>query len=288
MLIVSGARRSGTSMWMQVLQAAGLPVIGEAFPLEWKQTLGQLNRGGFYESTLRDGINFTSNPHPVSGVYLHPAETRADVVKVFAEGVVHTDFAFLDRVLVSVRPWQAYAASMDRLYAIEDEAHGRAADQRPPRLHGALEWWRANYGLIRDVALRRYPVHFQSWPATLRSPDTVIPEVLSWLGEALPSGSRALDVEAAVAIVDPTQATCADPPHIDHDLPEAAPEVFDAIFEAIDAGHGLEAELVERMNATHERLEPYFIDHARAHAQWLVDHPEGGASLLSLERDDAT
>ena len=77
-------------------------------------------------------------------MYLHPSETRADVVKVFAEGVVHTDFAFLDRVLVSVRPWRAYTASMDRLWAVEDEALGRKPEERMPRLHGALEWWRAN------------------------------------------------------------------------------------------------------------------------------------------------
>ncbi len=276
-------------MWMQVLQAAGLPVIGEAFPLQWKQTLVELNRGGFYESTLRDGVNFTSNPHPSSGVYLHPHETRADVVKVFAEGVVHTEFAFLDRVLVSVRPWQAYAASMDRLYAIEDAALGRSVDQRPPRLHGALEWWRANYGLIRDVALRRYPVHFQSWPATLRSPQTVIPEVLSWLADALPPGSGPLDVEAAVAVVDPAQTTYAEPPTIEHQLPQQAPRVFDALFAAIDEGRGLEADLVEQMNAAHELLEPLFIEHARAHAQWLVHHPEGvGRSLLSLEGDEAS
>ena len=32
MIFVSGTKRSGTSMWMQVLRAAGLPVLGEAFP----------------------------------------------------------------------------------------------------------------------------------------------------------------------------------------------------------------------------------------------------------------
>ena len=29
MVIVTGTRRSGTSMWMQILQAAGLPIVGE-------------------------------------------------------------------------------------------------------------------------------------------------------------------------------------------------------------------------------------------------------------------
>jgi hypothetical protein len=282
MLIVSGARRSGTSMWMQVLQAAGLPIIGDAFPLNWKETLGELNRGGFYESTLRDGINFTSNPHPVSGVYLHPHETRADVVKIFAEGVSHTEFAFLDRVLVTVRPWQAYVASIDRLWEVEDEALGRTPDQRMPRLHGALEWWRANFGLIRDVAMRRYAVHFQSWPATLRDPKTVIPSVLDWLRPALPKDA-VLDVEAAVAIVKPKLSTCSEPPDVDCELPQSVTKVFDALFEAIDAGHGLPAELVASMNETHERLEPHFVEHAREHARWLSENAGSTGHLLSLD-----
>ncbi len=272
-------------MWMQVLEAAGLPVIGERFPLDWKARLGELNRGGFYESTLRDGINFTTNPHPVSGVYLHPHETRADVVKVFAEGVVHTEFAFLDRVLVSVRPWRAYAASIDRLWAVEDAALERTPAQRMPRLHGALEWWRANYGLIRDVALRRYAVHFQSWPAVLRSPQTAIPSVLEWIQGSLPEGAPALNVDAAVAIVDPKQSTCADPPEVDCDLPSSVLEVFDALFDAIDRGQGLSAALVERMNAAHEQIEPRFVEHAKAHAAWLQEHPGMVPSLLSLDPD---
>lgn len=269
-------------MWMQVLEAAGLPTIGEAFPLDWEQALGSLNRGGFYESTLRDGINFTSNPSPSSGVYLHPHETRCDVIKVFAEGVVQSDFAFLDRVLVSVRPWRAYAASIERLWAVEDEARDRDPRDCPPRLHGALEWWRANYGLIRDVAMRRYAVHFQSWPATLRAPHEVVPSVLQWLSSALPDDAPPLNVEAAVAVVDAGRASCADPPSVECDLPTDALASMDLLFEALDQGQGLSAELVARLNDTHEQLEPFFVEFTRAHAAWMAANPGGGATLLSL------
>jgi len=34
-IVVTGTKRSGTSMWMQVLGAAGLPVVGDAFPADW-------------------------------------------------------------------------------------------------------------------------------------------------------------------------------------------------------------------------------------------------------------
>ena len=65
MIFVSGTKRSGTSMWMQVLQAAGLPILGKAFPRNWGTgPLRDANPDGFYETLLRNGIYFATNPHP--------------------------------------------------------------------------------------------------------------------------------------------------------------------------------------------------------------------------------
>ena len=57
MVIVTGPKRSGTSMWMQVLRAGGLPVMGEAFLRHWGEFIRACNPGGFYESRLRGGLN---------------------------------------------------------------------------------------------------------------------------------------------------------------------------------------------------------------------------------------
>ena len=49
MIFVSGTKRSGTSMWMQVLKAAGFRILGKAFPRRWGETkLRAANEGGFY------------------------------------------------------------------------------------------------------------------------------------------------------------------------------------------------------------------------------------------------
>ena len=39
MIFVSGTKRSGTSMWMQVFAAGGYHVLGKAFPRSWEKTL---------------------------------------------------------------------------------------------------------------------------------------------------------------------------------------------------------------------------------------------------------
>ena len=65
MFIVTGTKRSGTSMWMQILIAAGLPIIGEAFPMRWEHTIKAANPEGFYEGTCA-GAGFAGQQHGYS------------------------------------------------------------------------------------------------------------------------------------------------------------------------------------------------------------------------------
>ena len=95
MLIVTGTKRSGTSLWMQILIAAGIPHFGEAFPRDWENTLKEANKEGFYESMLRAGIYYATNPHPKTGAYFFPEQVEGHCVKVFIPGLVRTDRAFI-------------------------------------------------------------------------------------------------------------------------------------------------------------------------------------------------
>ena len=88
MIFVSGTKRSGTSMWMQVLQAAGLPILGKAFPRNWGTgPLRDANPDGFYETLLRNGIYYATNPHPRTGKYFLPEQVDVSVnVEGFGRG----------------------------------------------------------------------------------------------------------------------------------------------------------------------------------------------------------
>lgn len=290
-IVVTGCRRSGTSMWMQIFAAAGFPMIGDAFPLDWETVLGPANPRGFFESTLRDGIHFGSNPDPRSGVYLHPEETRRHAVKVFAEGLVRSDLSFLDRVVVTLRPWRQYAASMERLYAVENSARGWTLAQRPPRLCGALEWWFSNFGLIRDVALRRYRIHIQPYAQVLERPREVVTSVLNWATEGSPETAAELNIDAAVAVVGLSRGeTSGDGSHAGagldrrQDLPVGALDVFDTFYDAVANGQGLSQSLLARMNALQTELEPRIVAHDEGLVAWLAEHAgkSGAAGPLAL------
>ena len=138
MRIVSGTGRSGTSMWMQILNAAGCTVIGEAFPMDWGVRLSAANPAGFFETTLRSGINFTTNPDPHSGAHIQP-ETSGDwVTKVMSTGLRRTDRAFIDKVVISVRRWPDFIASIQRLFELD-----RGADSAQSSLTAEqyAAWW---------------------------------------------------------------------------------------------------------------------------------------------------
>ena len=200
MMIVTGTKRSGTSMWMQILIGAGYPIIGEAFPMRWEHTIKAANPEGFYESHLRRGINYRTNPHPKTGAYLFPEQVAHHAVKVFIPGLVRSDRAFIGKVIATVREWREYESSIARLYAIEDEsrrAEGKGALIPEERMPGALEWWSENHGLLADHITRLYPLHWVTYEETLSDPTRVVTEVIQWLCVGDAKAALELFVEVA-------------------------------------------------------------------------------------------
>jgi hypothetical protein len=265
-IIVTGTKRSGTSMWMQILRAAGFPSLGDAFPNDWAETIRDANEGGFYESPLRGGIYYATNPHPSTGAFLPPQASRRVVVKVFATGLVRSDLAYVDRVIASMRPWREYATSIQRLYTMERE-NKRAKAEREGQpaervldyehLPPALEWWRDNYVLVRDALVRRYPLHMISYASVLRAPEDVVAETIRWLGAG--------DVAQAVAAVREELRT-QESSEFESGLSREHEVLFDEFYAHIDERRPLSGSLIERLNAAHDVLAPKIAE-AEAHSR---------------------
>ncbi len=240
-------------MWMQILTAAGFPAFGEAFPRNWGETLKDANPDGFYESILRQGIYYRTNPHPRTGAYFFPEQVERHVVKVFIPGLVRTDRAYIGSVVATVRHWREYHNSLERLYAMEDEARAEKGDRkRPPRIPPVLEWWSENFSLIRDIVTRRFRVHVQSYDGLLADPKGVIENTLDWLGD------DEIDVAAAVAAVKPKNRTQRreDDDDAHRDFSSKAIDAFDLLYRTIDERSGLDAGLIGTLNEVHLELAP--------------------------------
>ena len=266
MIIVTGTKRSGTSMWMQLLVAAGLPFIGDRFPAGWGELLRAANPDGFFESELMGGIYYRTNPHPLTGAYLAPQQTRDHAVKVFIPGLVRTDVAFIDRCVATFRSWREYVRSTRRVLALQEQAEvSPGAGALPP----ALEWWSQSFALLRDLAIRGYPMHVVSYDSLLRDPPKVAAEVLAWVGRG--------DPERAAQVVQPGLRT-AEPEAraTDAELAEGLDawhlEVFDELYATIDADRPLTESFVQELNRTDEELRPVVLEHrARVDAGTIAD-----------------
>lgn len=272
MIIVTGTKRSGTSAWMQVLVAAGLPPIGDAFPARFAG-LAPLNPAGFWESRLRRGVYFATNPDPQTGAYLHPEATRQHALKIFVPGLLRTDHAFLDRVIATVRPWREYTASMQRMHTLEDqnaspEALARRKQQRDS-LPLPVEWWLEVYHLIRDLSVRRYPFHLVTYDRLLQDPAAEIRLVLGWLG--VPA------TDEAIAAVRPRLRTQA-APAADTPLDAEAVALFDDLYAQIHEERVLHAPMLARMNALHARLPQHWKE------AWARRTTRGGGEAPPAQR----
>lgn len=275
MIIVTGTKRSGTSMWLQILKAAGFPLLGDAFPHDWGETIRAANEGGFYESPLRNGIYYATNPHPLTGAFLPPQQTRSVAVKVFALGLVRTDLAYVDKVVASMRHWREYAPSVERLWNMETTNMRARAERvgQPPeavldfkKMSPVLEWWRDNYALIRDALVRRYPLHMVSYDSVLRDPDTVITEALRWLGAgdpalAIAAVRKELRTQVAHSAV-PVSASGESELSVEHET------LFDELYARIDSRTPLDGEFIDRLNDAEDALAPRIAaEEARVRAE---------------------
>lgn len=265
MIVVSGTKRSGTSMWMQVLAAAGLPVLGKQFPRNWEQTIKEHNPDGFYESMLRHGIYYRTNPHPMTGKYFLPEQVAGYAVKVFVPGVVRSERAYIERLVANIREWREYEASINKLYATEyaKQLEHQPDAPQPVVFPPAYEWWMENFALCRDISIRRYPARLQTYDDVLAAPETVIPKVLEWIGTG--------DVDAAVAAVKPGNRTVVRPESSTVDAKYA--KVFDDLYGAIADGEGLSGPLLATMNATNRALLPHLVELQTAVAKFQMAHP---------------
>jgi hypothetical protein len=176
---------------------------------------------------------------------------------------VRTDRAYIGRVVASVRDWREHSASLDKLYALDDDARAKDGLGPTPRLPSPLEWWTENYALLRDVATRRYAVHVQSYDALLAEPERVVRQVLGWLGHG--------DPDRALAAVTIERRSVKKPEIGGVDQDVAA--VFDQLYEAIDRGEALSRPLLGKLNETNTRLLPTI----RAHEERV---------LVELDREE--
>lgn len=248
-ILVAGTMRSGTSLWMQILVAAGFPHIGEAFPEGWGPKLAAANPRGFFESQFVAGVYHATNPHPETSAYLFPEQTRRHVVKVFIPGLIRTDVAFIDHVVATVRGVRQYAASLHAMRRAAGEDREDLLFDLP--IDPALRWWIENFALVRDIATRRYAAHVVTYDRLLDDPERQVDTVLRWLG----STRRA----AATAVIDKglrnhggsePDPSGVEPRHL---------AVFDDLYDHLHNGRDLPAAFVDLLNRTDKELRPQIL-----------------------------
>ncbi|MAR56499.1 MAG: hypothetical protein CMM93_04895 [Rickettsiales bacterium] len=262
-------------MWMQVLRAAGFQPLGRAFPGDWGQTIADANPDGFYESRFRSGIFHATNPLPETGAYIHPDASRNAVVKIFPFGVRKTHRAFLDRLVLTMRPCAAYIRSRSRLYSMEHESRPEAVRERVEPIAympAYLEWFFENITLLGDVRLRKLEHRIVTYDRALREPQAV-GEIVRWLGG---------DSDAAIAeIRGERQTQVGEWGELSDVPPPAMRNIFDALYQAFDDGGSPDAALLRAIRRVHAELLPRFQNAARAQTD---DQRRWRQEILQLSR----
>ena len=245
MIIVTGTKRSGTSMWMQILVNGGFPYIGEAFPRDWGTVIRDANPEGFYESTLAGGVWWRSNPSPRTNAWLHPKSVENYAVKVFIRGLARTDYAYIGHVVATVREWRQYEASLRRLFRIQAKNRGQDFEEKKVApLPPGFDWWMENHELIRDIATRRYAVHVLSYGSLLDDPGQTISKVFGWIGRG--------DTKRAIEVVN--QELNTQRPEQGETFSSEFEEIFDEFYDRVHKGRPFEKAFLGKLNDIHSKI----------------------------------
>lgn len=256
MIVVTGTKRSGSSMWMTILKEVGLPILGNQFPSNWGNILKEANPGGFYESRLRDGINFTSNPDPKTGFYIGPKGHEQHAIKLFIPGLVKTDLAYVNKVVATLRPWREFSKSITRLRTIED--NNRPKSEVPPIYHSPeLEWWLENFSLIKDFSIRKYPLYMVTYDSVVTDPERIIGDVVKWIG----IGSA----EKGCKAVKPNYRTQKDVTYAPISVvTDEIAAVFDELYNRVSSQAMLDNDFLLKLNKVNSLLAPVIADEIKA------------------------
>ncbi|MFK8003980.1 MAG: hypothetical protein AB8H86_30730 [Polyangiales bacterium] len=207
MIALASAERADSLAVAFALDASGLSVLGDK-PLSSLAVLHE-SPSSWWVDPLNEGVFFETNPHRPSGRYLHPEPTASSVVVMTPEGVPLSDPAYLDRVVVVVRPW-------------------RSAKE-------PLEWLSALYDQLADSSLRRYPTWIRVAETLQHESQRAAADFVSFLG----NGVEVAHVEAAFAGLQVL-------PRLHDDHIHAA--VFDELYDVLRDGTELSDALVEGVN----------------------------------------
>ncbi len=246
MIVVTGCRRSGTSLWMQMLAAADLPIVGQKFSEEL-EVLAEANPKGFYESVHRYGVQGD------------PADLAGCVLKMFVPGVIEADEEDLERVILTLRPWREHVVSAAAFEKLESAALGTQVPQAMP---ADLEWWFENYCLLSDFSDRDYPMMVVAYDLLLEKPRETAERALVYL-DADPAKA-----DAMAAAVDPALRR-ADPALATSELPPEVLETFDALYARVRGREAFDDAFVDRLGETHETLMPLIAPYLEGEDDWI-------------------
>jgi len=180
-VVVSGLPRSGTSMAMKMLEAAGLPIVTDG-----AREADEDNPKGYFElERIKDLANETD------GAWLRDARGKA--VKIISYLLRELPPTYNYDVIFMRRKIEEVIASQNKMLARRGESPGDAGDDKMARLFES-DLWRASYLLKHAPQFRAIDVEYRR---VLEEPREQAARIAAFLG-------RPLSVDRMVDVVDAT------------------------------------------------------------------------------------
>lgn len=174
MIIVSGLRRTGTSLMMNILKEAGFDAYAALFSHEtWESKLKELNPNGFFESAFRDsGVN------PIQ-MEFSPKEVEYTAIKVFASAIPRCDGEYITKQIIMLRDFSEVYKSQERMKELDEK---KELDSKEDIFEPGETYLLDYYCVLRDIVKRNKPTLFIDYYDVMQKKDEVLGTLRRFIG----------------------------------------------------------------------------------------------------------
>ncbi|MBC7172073.1 MAG: hypothetical protein H5U40_06600, partial [Polyangiaceae bacterium] len=113
MIVATGPTHAGEGAWVDVLRAAGVPILGEAIPSGWSDNAKAEVRPTFFAALREQGIYYKTNPDPFSQAYLDAPEAGLFALGMKTTAVLRTERAYLGHVIAAMPHFRSLGGAVD-------------------------------------------------------------------------------------------------------------------------------------------------------------------------------
>ena len=170
---------------MSMMNEAGFPVLGSKFPLNWEEKRTEKNKDLEFpqnpsETGFWEDMNIVDNGCNNVTMNINPENLKDHAAKIFFSGMIKTDLAYIDKVILCIRDCKSYTSSWEKVLSFNLKENNKKTEKYPYPI--GTEFVCKYSILLKDYVKRKYKMIVIDYDQMLNDPEKICTNLKSFIG----------------------------------------------------------------------------------------------------------